>query len=267
MDSSKIILILKKEWLQLKQQRGLILTTFFLPLFFTALPIVVLFAMREASVDEINGVDNLLQLARQNSALANLSIPELLQATIGMPLSGMLLILPVILPSIIASYSIVGEKVNGTLEPLLATPVTTFELLFAKILTALIPSLAVTWFFGLIFALLLAFVALSAGVYFAIVNFSWLILLLLCAPLLSLTTIAATVAASSRASDPRTAQQISAIVIIPIVLVIAGQFTGLVVLSPIFSILLAVVLALFAALAIWIALRIFGREAILTRWS
>lgn len=267
MDSSKVKLILRKEWLQLKQQRGLVLTTAFLPFLFTLLPLGITFIIGVAPTKSINGIDSLLDLARQNPSLAGLSIGELLQAAIGTPLSGLLLILPVLLPSIIASYSIVGEKVSGTLEPVLATPVTTFEFLFAKILTALIPSVGIVWFFGLIYVIGLFFVTLSHNVFFAIINVSWFILFLVCAPLLSLTAIAATVAASSRATDPRTAQQISAIVIIPVVLIVAGQFTGLLVLSPIFSIILAVVLALLAAAAIWFTTRIFGREAILTRWS
>ena len=267
MDISKIKLILKKEWLQLKQQKGLVLTTFFLPLLFTVLPLAVIFAVGHFPTDDLDDLEALLDIARQNPTLAALSTPELLQAAMGTPLSGMLLLLPVILPSIIASYSIVGEKVSGTLEPLLATPITTFELLLAKILTALIPSVGVTWFFGLVYVIGLYFVTLSSAVFGAIINLSWLILIVLCAPLLSLAAIAATVAASSRANDPRTAQQISAIVIIPVVLVIAGQFAGLVVVSPVFSLILAFVLALLASIAIWVATRLFGREAILTRWS
>ncbi|MEO5950930.1 MAG: ABC transporter permease subunit [Chloroflexia bacterium] len=267
MDSSKIKLVLRKEWLQLKQQRGLVLTTALLPFLFTLMPIGIIFAIGAAPTKGINGIDSLLDLARQNPSLASLSLNELLQAAIGTPLSGILLILPVLLPSIIASYSVVGEKVSGTLEPVLATPITTFEFLFAKILTALIPSVGITWFFGLLYVMGLYFVTLSHNVFFAIINLSWFILFIVCAPLLSLSAIAVTVAASSRATDPRTAQQISAIVIIPVVLVIAGQFTGLIILSPIFSVILAIVLALLAVLTIWIATRVFAREAILTRWS
>lgn len=266
-DFRKIKLVLKKEWLQLRQQRGLVLSTFLLPVVFTVLPLAVTFGMGQAPIGSLNGVDQLLDFARLNPSLRGLSTQELVQAALGQPLSVILLMLPVILPSIIASYSIVGEKVSGTLEPLLATPITTFELLLAKILTALIPAVGVTWLFGAIFVIGMLFVTISHAVFVAIVSVSWFMLVLLCGPLLALTTIAATVAASSRANDPRSAQQISAIVILPVILILAGQFTGLLVLSPVFTLLAAFVLALLAALVTWFAARLFDREAILTRWS
>jgi ABC-2 type transport system permease protein len=266
LDTRKIRLILKKEFMQLRQQRGLVLSAFFLPLLFTIIPLAVTFVMGQAPLDSLDGIDELLKLAQLNPSLQGLSTQELVQAAIGQPISVILLMLPVILPSIIASYSIVGEKVSGTLEPLLATPITTLELLLAKILTSLVPAVAVTWFFGGIYVVGIALISRSPAVFAAIVSPSWFILMLLCGPLLALATIAATIAASSRASDPRSAQQISAVVIIPVVLILAGQFAGLLVLSPAFSLLIGLGLAMLAALITWFATRLFDREAILTRW-
>ena len=267
LDVRKINLILKKEWLQLRQQRGLVLSFIFLPLLFIIIPLAVTFAMAQAPPESLNGIDQLLELAQLNPALEGLSQPELLQAAIGTPISVILLILPVLLPSIIASYSVVGEKVSGTLEPVLATPVTTLELLLAKILTAFVPAVGATWAFGALYVIGMIFVTLSPAVFAAIVSVSWWLLFLLCGPLLALISIAVTVAASSRANDPRTAQEISALVILPVVLLLVGQFTGLLILSPFVSLLVAVVLALIAALATWIATRMFDRESILTRWT
>ncbi|MGA7730790.1 MAG: ABC transporter permease subunit [Chloroflexia bacterium] len=266
-DVQKIRLILRKEWLQIRQQRGLLLSALFLPILFTVLPLGVTFAMGLAPPDSVNEIKQLLDLVKLNPALAGLSQQELLQAAIGQPISVILLILPVLLPSIIASYSVVGEKVSGTLEPVLATPVTTLELLLAKILTAFLPAVGITWVCGALYVIGMIFVTLSHGVFVAIISVSWFLLFLLCGPLLALTAVAATVAASSRANDPRTAQEISAIVILPVMLVLVGQFTGLLVLSPIFSLLLALVLAVIAAIVTWVATRLFDREAILTRWS
>ena len=42
-----------------------------------------------------------------------------------------------------AAHSVVGEKLARTLEPLLATPIATFELLLAKVLGALVPTLVI----------------------------------------------------------------------------------------------------------------------------
>jgi len=251
----------------MRQQRILLLSLIFLPILFTLLPIVIILVMRFVPTTELNGIEQLLKLAGTNPALTGATQQEILQAVIGQPVSVILFMLPVILPSIIASYSIVGEKVNRTLEPVLATPVTTLELLVGKILASLIPAVAVTWFFGLILVISLYFVTLSRAVFVSIISPSWLLLILLCAPLLALTTIAITVAASSRATDPRSAQQISALVILPVVLLLVGQFTGLLSLSPVVSLIAALVLALMAAGATWLATRMFQRESILTRWN
>lgn len=267
MDTRKIRLIMWKEWLEIRQQRLLLLSMLFLPILFTILPLVLIFAMGQIPPDQLNGVEPLFAMAGENPALRGLSGQELVQALIGQPLSVMLFILPVLLTSIIASYSIVGEKVSRTLEPVLASPVTTLELLIGKMLSALIPVVLLTWFFGAIFLAGLTTVTLSMRVFAAIISPAWFLLILLCAPLLALISIAVTVAASSRANDPRTAQQISAVVILPVILIMVGQLAGLQVLSPIISLVVALVLAIIAAGVTWIASRIFMRESILTKWS
>ncbi|MBM3705445.1 MAG: hypothetical protein FJW66_02860, partial [Actinobacteria bacterium] len=49
-----------------------------------------------------------------------------------------LLLIPAMLPSLIAPAAIVLEKESNTLEPLLATPIRTGELLFGKTLTSMV---------------------------------------------------------------------------------------------------------------------------------
>jgi hypothetical protein len=53
----------------------------------------------------------------------------------------LLVLTPVAGAMSVAAYAVVGEKQARTLEPLLATPITTFELLAAKVLGALIPGI------------------------------------------------------------------------------------------------------------------------------
>ncbi len=75
------------------------------------------------------------------------------------------------------------------------------------------------------------------------------------------------VAISARTSDPRTAQQYSAWVVVPFLAVFFGQLTGVLILSPLIAVLAAILLAVIAGLAVWGAVGLFQREAILTRWS
>lgn len=263
---NKILVILRKEWLELTQQRGLILSMLVLPAFFTIMPLGLVYAMGAAP--ETGGADpDFAALLQANPALAGLSGREQGQALIGQQLSLLLILLPLILPSIIASYSIVGEKSNRTLEPLLATPITTWQLLVGKGLAALLPSVALTWISGAIFVAGMALLTLSQQVFAAIVRPGWLIVLLLCAPFLAAITIAGMVAISSRVNDPRTAQQYSAIGVVPFMALFLGQLAGLLVLGPALALAAAAALALVAVLATWGVTRLFQRETILTRWK
>ncbi len=107
---------------------------------------------------------------------------------------------------------------------------------------------------------------MTGRVFAAVVSPAWLLVLALCAPLLALIAVAAMVAISSRVNDPRSAQQLSAVIVIPVMGLLLGQVAGLLVLSPALVLAAAAVLALIAALVVWGAARLFQREVILTRW-
>ena len=68
------------------------------------------------------------------------------------------LLLPAIIPLAIAVYSIVGEKEQTTLEPLLATPISDVELFLGKALASVIPALIVNWISFGAFLLVVRFV-------------------------------------------------------------------------------------------------------------
>jgi ABC-2 type transport system permease protein len=261
----RIRLVIWKDWLEIRQQKGLLLGMLFLPVLFTGLPLGIMVAVRFTPPDE--DIGPLVEALKQTGAVAGMNELELTQFAVSQPVSIMLLLLPVILSSIIASYSIVGEKLNQTLEPVLATPVATWELLTGKTLSSLFPALAITWVFTALFVVGTAFVAVSPRVFAGIISPAWVLLVVLCAPLLAVCAIAATVAISSRVNDPRSAQQISAVFVLPVVLLMGGQFTGLLVLNPFVALIVAGGLAVLAAITMWIATLVFGREAILTRWG
>src|SRR5215213_8930793 len=186
---NNITVLLHKEWLEFKQQRALLFSIIFVPIVLTLIPLIALYAIGHTpSKGNMDDVSELV--ARANPALAGMGQAELGQAIMGQAFSSMFLLLPLLLPSIIASYSIVGEKTNRTLEPLLATPIKTWELLAGKILAALLPSMLLTWLAGLIFVAGVWVSALSARVFTVIVSPGWLTVFLVCTPLLALIAIA-----------------------------------------------------------------------------
>jgi ABC-2 type transport system permease protein len=258
-----ILVILRKEWWELRVDRTLLLSMLLPPLLFPLLSIVAVFALGRIPDEETAQ----LGAALADPSLAGMSALELGQAIIGKQFGLLFLLLPLILPNVLASYSIVGEKTRRTLEPLLASPVRTWELLAAKAIAAVLPAVILTWLAAAMFIVGVTFSAVSPRVVGAIISPAWLLVLLLCAPLLALISVAGSVAVSARVNDPRTAQQISAIVIVPFLMIFFGQLIGILVLSPSIALAAALVLAAVAALAIWGAARIFRRETILTRWK
>lgn len=260
---SHILVMLAKEWYELRRERSMIAATIALPLLITALGIGVTFALGTIPDDDTAELGAVMS----DPALQGLPVEQLGQVVLGRQFSLLFLMMPLFIPSILASYSIVGEKTGRTLEPLLATPITTWELLLAKSLTALIPAMALTWGSGLIFAGGIALVSLTPAVAGLIISPAWILLLLLCSPLLALIAVSLTVLISARVNDPRTAQQLSGIAVVPVMALFFSQLIGIVVVNVVFVLGLALALALLAVCVVWLAVRLFAREAILTRWT
>jgi ABC-2 type transport system permease protein len=127
-----------------------------------------------------------------------------------------MLAIPVLVPAALSAYSVVGERLQGTLEPLLSTPVRREELLLGKALAAFVPSVAVAY---VVFGLYVAIVELfaSSGVASAIIRGPDLLAQLVFTPLLAAWSIWVGIALSARSRDPRTAQQLSILVSLPTV--------------------------------------------------
>lgn len=256
----RVFVILRKEWLEIRQQWTLLFSIVLPPLFLTILPLFVLALIKGENVPTHGSV------SIDYPSLSGMTLKEAIQTQIGMQLSIMYVLLPGIITSVIASYSIIGEKTSRTLEPVLATPIRTWELLLGKSLAALIPGVGVTWLSGIVFILGLPFFV-DERVFSAIVSPGWLVLFLLWSPLLALIAIAVMLAVSSRVNDARSAQQVSAWLIIPFFGVFFGQLSGVQVLGPVFTVSVALILGVLAIVALWVAARIFQRETILTRWK
>lgn len=165
----------------------------------------------------------------------------------------------------LAAHAVVGEKLARTLEPLLATPITTAELLIAKVLGALIPTMAIS---AIGVALYFAILSLAAepGVMMAMVSARTFLLLVVVGPMIAMVSLQAALAISSRVNDARTAQQFGVFIVLPLMAVVMAQFAGAIWLSA--AMLAFVGLGLFGAwvLLTLVSVALFQREAILTRW-
>ena len=142
--------------------------------------------------------------------------------------------MPAIIPITIASYSIVGEKSTHTLEPLLATPISTGQLLAGKALAAAIPSVIASLIAFLIFATGTYFLAASPAVALQLFSPLWVIGIFVVGPLLSLAGVSLAVMISSRVNEPRAAEQPSALIILPVMAIFIGQLMGAIIVNQSF---------------------------------
>jgi ABC-type Na+ efflux pump permease subunit len=171
------------------------------------------------------------------------------------------------LPTSIAAYAIVGEKVEKSLEPLLSTPTTDGEILLGKVLAAFIPTLLAIWAGSIVFMALTDWAVWGVFGHLYFPNTEMAVILLALAPLACLYSVEVSIVVSSRVTDVRSAQQYAGVVFLPLILLyVAGEIgeptlntENLLIISGIFVV---IVFALFQA-----STRTFHREEILTRWK
>jgi len=176
-------------------------------------------------------------------------------------------VMAAMLPTVIASYSFVGEKVERSLEPLLATPTTDGELLLGKCLAAFLPSIAATYIgAGSFVAVIDVWSYMNQGV-ILLPNLNLALILGFVAPLACIVSVEANVIVSSRVSDVRAAQQLGGIVVLPIILVLMLGSLFAFMPADLLELVMSGVLAIAAVALFHMSKVTFRREEILTRWK
>ncbi len=177
------------------------------------------------------------------------------------------IILAYILPSTLASYSILGEKIEQSLEPLLATPTTDGELLFGKTIASFLPCVGIIYVGSIIFMVLSDLITYNTMSYLFFPNWSMAFILLLAVPLSSILSIQINVIISSRVNDVRTANQLGLILFIPFIAVYVLLETNVVSLNIINLLAISIILFVVDAVLFYIHKATFNRDAILTKWK
>jgi ABC-type Na+ efflux pump permease subunit len=228
--------ILRKELRDYRRNRSVIGTMAAAPALFIALPMIQLFAA--------------------NATGKGLGV------RIGLSLLYMLVI-PVTLPSVVCAYSVVGEREQGTLEPVLTTPIGREEFLIAKALAAFVPALLIAY---IVFGIFLATAALFAHpvIVSAIYAGPHVLVQLLFTPLLAGWAIWVGIAVSARSSDVRAAQQLSMLASLPPLAILALMSLNVITESTGLAIGLAAGLLAFDLLAWRVVAAMFDRERLVT---
>ncbi len=265
---SRVLALLGKELADLRQNPTVFLAAALKGLFSVLIPFFVAILVPYFAGERLSDSSDFeiaVEMAKNQPEFRGLDPEAAIQAWIFQSFLIFMMITPVAGAMSVAAYSIVGEKQARTLEPLLATPLTTIELLAAKVLGALLPALLLTAGY---FALYVAGVAIAAepGAFRVLLSPRSLAIVFVLTPLASLLALQLAVCVSSRVNDVRSAQQIGALIILPISGLMIAQLFGTLQLTLALTAVIALVLVALNAGVLWIATVLFDREAILTRW-
>jgi ABC-type Na+ efflux pump permease subunit len=154
------------------------------------------------------------------------------------------LIIPVMASSILTANSFAGEKERKTLEGLLFTPISMDTLFKGKVLAALIPSIILSWITFLIYGIIanILMYPMFGAVMFP--NWNWIILVLWVVPSCSLMVILLNVLISAKVRGFQEAYQLGGLIVIPLLALIAGQASGMLLISPVLLLLIGAALLL-----------------------
>jgi ABC-type Na+ efflux pump permease subunit len=238
-DFTRVLAVVRKELLDYRRKRSIVVTMLIFPILFLVEPVVAIF------------------VAPPSGSSASLD------KTVILPLLYMLLI-AVVTPSTLAAYSIVGERDQGTLEPLLTTPLRQQEFVLGKAAAVMIPSVGLAY---AVYALFLLCVKLFAHHDIADAVFHdgpTLLTLFLFTPLVAGWAVVVGMAVSVRATEVRVAQQLGMLASFPVIGVIILLISG--VIHPTFAAAIEFALGLFVVdvLALRLVSRLFDRERLVT---
>ena len=206
----------------------------------------------------------ILEFAGQRNAglLTTANLPNLLNS-----FSFFIVIGAAYIPLGIASYSIVGEKIEKSLEPLLATPLTDGEILLGKAIAALLPTLAAMYAGATVFMVGVDAVTFGKLGYNYFPNWTFGVLLLVLVPVAVVMSVLYSVIVSSRVNDVRSANGFGIFIFLPLlaiylaseIRIISLDINGILIISGILS---AIDIALY-----FVGKAAFQREEILTKWK
>jgi ABC-2 type transport system permease protein len=266
---NRALALLSKDLVDLRQNPAVFFPALLTAFFAIVLPFFVAIIVPYVSGERLSDSSDFeiaVEMYREQPGTRGLDPEGAIQAWLFQQFLVMLLLAPVAGSMSVAAYSVIGEKQARTLEPLLATPITTFELLAGKVLASLVPALMLT---AGCFAVYVAGIAVFArpGVFLALLTGRSLAVMFVLGPLAALAALQLAVCVSSRVNDVRSAQQLGALVILPVAALLVAQISGMVLLTmPVIG-LIAVALAAVNAGLMRLAIALFDRESILTRWK
>ncbi|MFA9496591.1 MAG: ABC transporter permease subunit [Candidatus Bathyarchaeota archaeon] len=267
----KALLVFRKDFREISRNKEVILPMLILPLIVALLfPAILVTSPENVNIpgDKDVLVGNILgniPVAVQTQIMEYTPTQQLMFVMLVYYFAPFFLIIPVMSSSVIAADSFAGEKERNTLEALLATPITDSELLLGKILVSFISGMGVTIFGFILYVLTVNVLTVEIFGQYIMPTVPWLVLIFVLSPAIALLGVGTTVIISSRVKGFREAQQLSAVLVIPILGLLFGQGSGYLMLGSNVMIILALIIGAIDVVVFRFGLLLFQRENILSK--
>ncbi len=238
LSATRIGAVIRKELAEFRRNRFIVTTAAILPVVFLVSPTASLLAIK----------------ATATTAL----LTKRVEASLFLPL-----LIPVFVPATMSAFSVIGEREQGTLEPVLTTPISRAELLIGKAAAIFVPAMGIAY---LMFGIFVAIVQLGASS--AVATAMWhapqLPAELVFIPLLAAWAIWVGLAISAVANETRVAQQLSVLASLPPVALAA--LMSFQVITPSFGLAAALAggLLVIDSAACFLVAQLFDRERLIT---
>ncbi len=274
MNMHRVWLVFKKDWLEIKRNWQVLMPIVILPLIFAVLfPVIVTLIPSMSSMQNAgnSNFDALIPgLPGDVQLLIMQMTPEqiIIYILVLYFFAPFFLIIPIMASSVIGSDSFAGERERKTIEALLATPISDSELFLGKILVSFIPAMIITMISFGIYTVVVDL--LTFGMFNGMIllpNLIWLIMIFGVAPTIALCSIGLTVIISAKVKGFKEAQQISVVLLLPVLGLVFAQVSGLMVLGPAILAVLIGVLAIVDIAIFYVGVETFKREEILSKPS
>lgn len=224
-----MISIIKKDIRSVTTNRHLLISLLVVPMVLTiVLPSVFIFLIHFAPEDP--DIQKLVELLPQTAQSENLEL-TVAGLILNFILPVFFLMIPIMAASIMAASSFVGEKEKHTLETLLYCPLSVRQIFLSKVIASFLLSMMVSLISFCVMLLVLELESCFLLGSFLLPSISWLIILLIVSPAISLIAVTLIVRGSAKAQSVEESQQSAVFLVIPVILLVVGQFTGVLLLN------------------------------------
>jgi hypothetical protein len=265
-DWTAIRAVIVRDVRAISRSKAVVLPMLLVPfLLLVVLPFVIGMAARfRSGPDLANFLDSIPdQLADQLEGRPNSE--RLVLLVNGYLLAPLFLIVPLMVSAVLAADAFAGEKERRTLEGLLHLPISDRDLFVAKLLTAFVPAIAVSWIGFVLFAIVSNTVAWPVMHRIFVPTKLWAVVILWVAPAVATLGLGVMVRVSARANTSQEANQLGGAVVLPLIVLAVGQSTGLLLVDLPIAIAIGAVIW---AVALWLVVRgakKFTRDVLATR--